>query len=76
MKFFQLEFRISNGYGTKDISNEVCSSDDVLNAVNAAIDELGTDVEIVDIRTNFVCIAHHNNGGCDSIMEYVTILYR
>ena len=89
MKMLQLQFQITNPYGTKDIPmgawkeehdarcEELCSTDDVGRKVNAAINGLeDKGFEIIDIRTDFATVDNHNNGGCNTIFEYVTILYR
>ena len=89
MKMLQLTFKITNAYGTKDIPlgawkekhddncKDLYLADDVARAVNAAVKRLeGKGAEIADIRTDFVTVDNHNNGGCNTIFEYVTILYR
>ena len=89
MKIATYEFRVSNGYGTKDVpcgawsekhnehNDGLYSADDIDREINKAIALLEKhDCEIVDVRTNFVTIQHHNNGGCDFVMAYVTILYK
>ena len=87
MKMLQLDFPVSNSYGTKGIalgawhekhedhSDELVSPEDISNCVNREIECLG-EVEIVDIKTDFVVVSGHNNGGANTVMEYVTILYK
>ena len=89
MKMLQLSFKITNAYGTKDLAlgawddkhddncEDLCSTDDVGRKVNAAVKRLESKgAEIADIRTDFATVDNHNNGGCNTIFEYVTILYR
>jgi len=87
MKMLQLDFPVSNSYGTKDIAlgawkekheknrYELASSEEISNYINQEIERLG-EVEIVDIRTDFVVVSGHNNGGANTVMEYVTVLYK
>ena len=89
MKMLQFQFQITNPYGTKDVPmgawkekhdehcEKLCSTDDVRRKVNAAVEDIEDNGnEIVDIRTDFVTVDVHNNGGCNTVFEYVTILYR
>jgi len=33
-------------------------------------------VAVINVNIQFVTIDHHNNGGIDTVMEYVTIVYQ
>ena len=89
MKITQLKFQISNYTGVKEhglgawakdhdkCENELYSADDVEECVNDTLHLIEKEGrEIVDVRTDFVTVAGHNNGGCNTILEYVTILYK
>ena len=89
MNILQLDFCISNFYGTKDLplgawkdghhgetDDTLYSAADVSKIVNAKIKELSSSAEIVDVKIDFVTVHCHNNGGANTVMEYVTILYK
>ena len=89
MKITQLKFQISNYTGVKEhglgawakdhdeCGKELYSADDVEECVNDTLHLIEKEGrEIVDVRTDFVTIAGHNNGGCNTVLEYVTILYK
>ena len=88
MKMLQLEFLVSNSYGTKDLAlgawsekyddncSNLFSSTDVSYKVNSTINELiDGGCRIENVKVNFVTISGHNNGGTNSIIEYVNIFY-
>jgi len=89
MKIAHLKFQISNYTGVKErglgawakdhdeCGKELYSTDDVEECVNDTLHLIEKEGhEIVDVRTDFVTVAGHNNGGCNTILEYVTILYK
>jgi hypothetical protein len=89
MKIAKLEFQISDYTGTKSsgigawekdrdkYQDNLCDSSDVEEDVNNTLHLLEKNgSEIIDVRTDFVTVQTHNNGGCDTVFEYVTILYK
>ena len=84
MKVTNLEFRICDTFGMKDTPDgcwgkdvhertiPLCSQKDVEKKINAVLEKLGDTV--IDIKTNFKTIYRHNNAGCDTIYEFVTII--
>ena len=89
MKIVKLEFQISNAAGTRNIGmgawekdhdtdkDNLYASSDVEEDVNNTLHLLEkSGSKIIDVRTDFVTIQRHNNGGCDTVFEYVTILYK
>ena len=89
MQIAKLEFQISNFTGTKSSGmgawekdrtthqDTLYDSSDVEEDVNNTLHLLEKNgSEIIDVRTDFVVIQKHNNGGCDTVFEYVTILYK
>jgi hypothetical protein len=87
MKIIKLEFQISNYTGTKrsrfgawaksEHEDELCDSSDVEEDVNNTLHLLEKKGhEIIDVRTDFVTVHSHNNGGCNTVFEHVTVLYK
>lgn len=89
MKIAKLRFQISDYTGVKDAAIGVWEEDheenkeklygpsDVVGDVNKALDMLEKmGHEIIDVRTDFVTVHSHNNGGCATVFEHVTILYK
>lgn len=87
MKIAHLKFQISNYTGMKDNGlgawtereheDTLYDSSDVEEDVNNTLHLLEKKGhEIIDVRTDFVTVHGHNNGGCNTVFEYVTILYK
>lgn len=87
MKIIKLEFQISNFTGIKksrlgawaksEHEDELCDSSDVEEDVNNTLHLLEkSGNKVIDVRTDFVTVQRHNNGGCDTVFEHVTILYK
>lgn len=89
MKIVKLEFQISNDIGTKNVGigawkkdygedkDNLYNSSDIEKDINNTLHLLEKNgSEIIDVRTDFVTIHEHNNGGCNTVFEYVTILYK
>ena len=88
MNILQLDFLVSNSYGTKDLplgvwkehhgttDDTLYLATDVSKIVNAKIKKLSFSAEIVDVKIDFITVSGHNNGGANTVMEYVTIFYK
>lgn len=91
MKIINYEFLISDAFGTKynligawaeDAEHDrkadgtkIYSQDEIEREINVALAE-NSDHEVLEIKTNFVTVHRHNNAGCDTIYEYVTIVLK
>lgn len=88
MKVKNLEFMVSGDYGTKTMPHggwserhsaarcaNLCSPEQVEKAINDELKKLSK-FQIVDIKINFWTLCFHNNGGCNSVMESVAIVYK
>lgn len=89
MKIAKLKFQISDYTGTKESAIGVWQEDHSKNQENLfSPSDVEEDVnntlhllekngnDIIDVRTDFVTVHKHSNGGCDTVFEYVTILYK
>lgn len=89
MKIIKHQFLISDYTGPKDkayggwaadhgkTKNDLCNATDVEKSVNKTLNLLKKEGhEVVDVRTDFVTVHNHSNGGCNTVIEFVTILYK